>query len=474
MIHKLDCPCVIAVIETETVYSWTITYITIDSAIAATSMLNYASRDQAAQGQQPSFAQQTCSQCKYTMETMPDELIAQIFQHLQPDSLVNAALVSKKLGSITQSVLYAHLSLENGLPDRLCSQIEALLHTLLARPKLRKYAKSITLSVWLPLQSEEVEFADFSESDLDELCDANIALHSLLSRGTLKYRLKEPCQDAMNAVLLGLLPNLVSITLERNVHNDQRSESNLEDNVLACQLLSQASAPSNLRCGFLQNLREVHLIRSCYERSGGWSLNFISSVFKIPSLRTLKVSGCRRNGDPWSCVQRASNIEYLSLLDFDLTSDDIAAALRSCRSLKSFVCVQRCRLCDERPGDLDYRRIYRELLPFKATLKALCLHDPLCSTHENETPWGATIGSLTPFTQLENLMLDENALYSNSELPIPSPLDLLPQSLVWFTFITQNDSFPSHFILKSTELLMSHPKLRAVEMRDIELDIEAE
>ena len=72
---------------------------------------------------------------------MPDGLLLEVARYLNLTDLTQFALVSRRISTVTQNVLYQHLDIHHDVGCRL--KLHLLIRTFLARPDLRDMVKSL-------------------------------------------------------------------------------------------------------------------------------------------------------------------------------------------------------------------------------------------------------------------------------------------------------------------------------------------
>lgn len=275
-----------------------------------------------------------------TIDSIPNEILAQIFEYLKYDASVEAiSLTSKRFSAVVTPVLFALVSTENEYA------INRFFMAVLKKPILTRYVESFHASTT-------------AEDDADDGPALNVDISHLSKFEILKTRVenkmpvttygKNFCArwheaifsgdnnwDAVVAWLIRLCSTNLT-TLKMNLLGIQKCR--YIDKVLSHAEKSQMRSPEQ---GFLSKLQRVVIEKddSGYQQDTGIEIRFVIPYLKVPSVRVVWISGLREDDDSDASIID-DDIEFatedLTIVDSYLNSESIRGFLKHFPALKTF------------------------------------------------------------------------------------------------------------------------------------------
>lgn len=195
------------------------------------------------------------------IQELADEIFLEIFSHLACAELARACLISRRLGSLAQFVLYQTPTIDRSRLDH--RMLELFLRTILSRPILARFVQELRLDgLIFGLENPA--------------CRSNINLFTSAARGLeLPYSMQWP-NDHLQ-LLLHLLPNLRRLHMLREDTLDPFDRF-IEDYVIHDRTRALPVA--------FRSLRHVHFE---WNVRMGLTPNMLMNLFRLPSIRTITV-----------------------------------------------------------------------------------------------------------------------------------------------------------------------------------------
>lgn len=237
------------------------------------------------------------------LEDLADEIFLEIFSHLLSPECARVCLLSRRLGSLAQYILYRTPSvvrLEYDSPS-----LELFLRTILARPLLAGFVRHL-------------EFDGDSFWREQVLTPSDSALFTSAARRLeLPYSMQR--SDHQFQLLLHLLPNLKAIDITRD-------EADQFDQFVGNYVLHDRTRP--LPVGF-RSLRHVHF---SWGMRVGLTPQMLMNLFRLPSIRTISVH-IQSLFIPALCTTFSSPVTQLTLRSGSISILSLADILRIPRAL---------------------------------------------------------------------------------------------------------------------------------------------
>jgi hypothetical protein len=384
---------------------------------------------------------------------LPDEILSPILASLyrpprfsriykHPD-LLNLCLVSKKLLSLAQGLLYSVF---------LCYKaketwtIRAFLRTIIRQPRLALHVRKLVLISWRAYnrQSDEWDDTDY-DSERKYSTAQNLSDRKLFQRAIKELALpdkqfwrsavRKDIDEVYVALLILLLPNL------RTLQMLAPSEPEVLAKALYYATILQNST-SSVRS--LQRLEHVHYGVRGNTTSG--DVTFLAPFFRIPSVSVVHNGGLSASGlKVWPRQPESSYVKQLTLQYAAIEPDILQEILRSTEHLEIFS-YKHWDQFRSNPSRFDPPSFTEALRVVAHSLKDLEInYDKI-----TRCPHRQTLGSLEGFTQLQNLSIPLKLLIGP---PTPGSVDLvnmLPQSIETLSFTDIDDEF---FICHCTRIV---------------------
>ena len=352
--------------------------------------------------------------------SLPNELIREILQLVQPEDFENLAQVSRNVYSLASPFLKQHRALIRKYHtlsnDAGPSAVATLLRTVIADPRIGSYVREVELDEELEFSDEsdeedlytEEELETFTKAALDSKCLKRPSEGGVLDeREFWADQIKDGDEDILLAILLPLLPNLAALSLGNKIKQLQWSDSTVE---------SAASATKPTLC---------KLTRICLTTAShlyGHSLTKIQKFCALPSVRVLTAPGAYGvDCLPNISLDIKSNVTDLNLWESCIDSKVLYEFLSSFERLQSFTYSSTCA-SNGVPHDSFLVRSSL-LVHCKATLRSLTLLDPGLTEP-------SFMGSLRAFEVLEEVYTEWSFLLLKNSTEVPRLNEHLPASLV--------------------------------------------
>ena len=418
------------------------------------------------------------------MDTLPEELLSAIFSHLEPDDLQRVSLVNTVFARITRPLLYSHCDTTYGDfdgEDDDTERIERLLSVFMFNPQLARFVEELTLGAWhTDCFTESSELASLNLTELTP-----ILLHSPFGND-MEDALEDRQTDAYIAIMLSIMPKLKSLSMNLyHYRYDDQGTRTYEPidfmrtmTIRLIRLATLSTAPPH-GLSILNNLTEAHLRGPLIRDDAPWVFDVsVASVFlNLPSLRTLEVILCaeRDNAADWKCNENVSNVKTLMFDICQIGHATIQKALRSCKSLQSFVCKRFCAEC--RPhceGSSSYADIHLDLTKHAPSLGKLCIHSMECDGQNgfdpHEEPNEEPILTFATLHSLRELEVDEYALYGPNRYEAHPLVEILPITLEKIRLKVLPAHDQDEILHQVPRLLLSSQTLKEVTVEDVEPD----
>jgi hypothetical protein len=364
-----------------------------------------------------------------TIQSLPNELLLDTFEHLDAGTLKSLCLVSRDMSRIAQGVMYRWATLD----DRKEQPVKSLVTTLMERPDLAEKVRTLDLRL-----GQLWEFTD-SEKIYDSGCLGPLEFVQNRLGNTKKwnYSIVNRNEEVWAAILIAHAPNLEMLSISRGRYPTDR-------------YLQQ----------FQQLLKE--LFEAGVENDAG------SKVLLFPKLRRLKISNARLSWDwfemakldelvfghldrPWSAYEDSPQPTLTSLSNnclggelFHPNYPDTPLfrdLLTTCRHLTNLRLDAVCGTPQRNGGpNLSWEHAIQSLAPLAARLETLEIK--LWDLHKKQfMEWlehTSPILSLKHFHRLRRLAAPLEA-FTGKNLTSPSGLkDILPDSIETLTIYCPN------------------------------------
>lgn len=234
-------------------------------------------------------------------------------------------------------------------------------------------------------------------------------------------------QDAMTMTILSLLPNLRSLTLDRDVdkwyHNGMETLFRPLNSrrKLTTSLIADSTRPPRNAFPLFKDVSYLCIDGNLTgTEDAEWEVDTTAVYLRLPALRTFVGRGC---ADTLSHVvegeQRLkdigpfSNVTDITLEDCAIHTEDIQNVLRFCHALESLRCPRFCQkhFGVDPPPNYLYAGLYNDLYRHRGSLRSLQLHARACS--HGITRHREPIETLAFLEKLEFLEVDEDVLFGN-------------------------------------------------------------
>lgn len=382
--------------------------------------------------------------------SLPNELIREILKLVQPEDLENFAQLSRNVSQLAVPFLNEHRALirhyhtlRNPLGP---GTIANLPRTVIADPRIGSYVKKVELGRLIESQSgldranvytkEELDI--FTTAALDSECLKRPSEEEVLDEKEFwSDAIQDGNEDILLAILLPLLPNLASFTVEARTYPPRRIwyDSAIE---------KAASATKTTLC-------KLANIRLNPHDGDGYDLADIQRFSALPSVRVLTAPmaygvECLHELSP----DTNSNVTHLTLWESCIDSKALYDFLRGFPKLQSFTYSY-----DASYGEASHDAflIRSSLLAHcKATLQSLTLLAPECRHM-------SFMGSLRDFETLKQVYTEWSYLISKaSNSGGPRLNENLPASLVRLKIHDSKGREKSQYetIIKSAQYAKEH------------------
>lgn len=389
---------------------------------------------------------------------LPNELIQEILNHIQPEDIENFVMMSKHVYCLSDEVVQQHTEMKARYSTYGCDENKGvsparLLNGILLNPQIAYYVKDLELSTWF---FENPFGDDYLPTDGFYLSDRAFTEH-ITERFQHAARKSAPpgeaaewiqCvedgdRDSIVALLLPLLTNVQTITINTSRASAVKTVSTLGR-------LVDTSTINGL-CG----LKNVTINGN--DKSGDWKI--VKSLMCLPSMRSIKATWLDKYGK--GCTSSAtSNVEELTLENCAITRKSLLNFLRAFTSLRKvrFESETTKRL-------LKPDSIRRALLTHaRWTLQDLTIF----FTDNKQSP--PAMGSLRGFKMLKQVETSIKLLYDYDNVYLREMLaHVLPRSIE--TLVLWEDRSIDHASLEGLvsqvqkHKVLHMPLLRLLEVR---------
>lgn len=341
---------------------------------------------------------------KFAMDSLPTEILLDILERLDPGSLLELSVVSRKMHSLSRQLLFREFRDGYSSPER-CLE------------RLRSFHDQVLKAPSLALQIRLIRASNIREADMD---DAQDILRSLLERIPNLQRLAVPGGQRV----AGLLNDLI------------------KDKDHFCRLQAlESPGPS----------WERPSVSTRYT-----SLECRSSIFGLKGLRSLSLGSCV-DGDSYAGILselQASgdlSLRHIHIRDSNLGYTILARLIQSCKRLESFDYNSPTGHSSE---DSDPATVIQALSLHEDSLESLSFKFRPRGIGENfdQVP---KIGSLRQFLRLKSLSVDQDCLPREPLFP-PSLQDLSIEALHGHPLepiLFRNLAIASHSTLSSLSVI---------------------
>lgn len=309
------------------------------------------------------------SNATFAMESLPTEILLNIFKRLDAEALMQLCLVSRKMHMLGRLLLFRAFCGGYSSPERCLARLRSFYQQILEDPSLA-------------LEIRVIRASNIRPADMDEYQDI---LRSLLERSPNLQCLSVPGGQRVGGLLNSLLKDRNHF---RQLHSFESPGPTWE------------KTPVSIR----------------YTRLECWS-----SIFGLKGLRSLSLGGCVGGGNDTgilSDLQASGELSlcHIHIRDSNLGYTILARLIRSCRRLESFCYHSPTGYSSE---DSNPATIIQALSFHEDSLRSLSFDFRSRDVGEefNQVP---KIGSLGRFSRLK-------ALWVNQDCLPPEPL--LPPSL---------------------------------------------
>lgn len=358
------------------------------------------------------------------MDNLPEKLLSRIFQELPTKELGALSTVTKKFSRIATPFLYSKCDLADSASRDQHRAVRAILHTLVARPELRPLAQGISVGDW-PNCGEAAEGAKHHELSMTAISDVIQCMPSLRNcpndyQWDVGKGLREPRQSAMTTAILSMLPNLKTVSFNKDPSRWRGGYDNDSDSAigLVLQLIELSEASQLARSPVMQSVSYISLGGKTKPDDLGWDVDSVFMCLRLPTLKKFVGGGCIDSewSVNWDGQYDVSNATDLTLFDCGLETLTLQKLLRFCRTLTSFKCLRVCE-SESRGGFRDYTYSYagvhHDLSRHQESLHSLHLHAKACG-HPN--CWShRPVESFAALHNLKFLEVDEDALFGIQE-----------------------------------------------------------
>ncbi len=350
--------------------------------------------------------------------SLPNELIREILQLVQPEDFENLAQVSRNVYSLASPFLTRHRALirkyhtlsNNDGPG----SIATLLRTVIADPRIGSYVREVDLDKLMESNDEsndesdeedlytEEELETFTKAALDSKCLKRPSEEDLLDeREFWADKIKDGNENILLAILLPLLPNVAALSLGANYEPLAWADSVIE-------LAASAKRPT------LCKLTRIRL--------KGHDLTEIQKFCALPSVKVLTAPRAFEvDCLPYLSLDIKSNVTDLNLWESHIDCKALYEFLGSFEKLQSFTYSS---IWETHKVPHDSFLVRSSLLVHcKATLQSLTLLAPRWKGN-------SFMGSLRDFEVLEEVYTEWSFLILKSFRGVPRLDELLPASLV--------------------------------------------
>lgn len=274
-----------------------------------------------------------------TIESVPNEILAQIFEHLKYDASVEAvSLTSKRFSAVVTPVLFALVSTENNYA------INRFFMAVLKKPILTRYVESFHASTTADYDSDDGAALDVDVSHLSKFEVLKTRVGNKMPVTTYGKKFCARWHEALfsgdnnwDAVVAWLIRSCSTnlTTLKMNLLGIQKCR--YIEKVLSRAVKSQLRSPEQ---GFLSKLQRVVIEKddSGYQDTG-IEMRFVTPYLKIPSVKVVWISGLRED-DAGYLPSIDNNVEFptvdLTIVDSYLNSESVRNFLEHFHNLEKF------------------------------------------------------------------------------------------------------------------------------------------
>lgn len=397
-----------------------------------------------------------------SFNTLPNELIYQISQRVQPADLESYGCTSHRVRNIAAPFVQEHRQLKSQYTQVCLSHAAAaeLVYDICARPWIALYPQSLEVKSnrnWRTLENPRnrdraqveritIKRTLIKEADIKDLLlkPGLIPIHDV---GRWLAEISRGEEDHLFALLLASLPNVERLV----VRLDQMRMEQMKDMVRSIKL--QPTLPHRPKA--LSKLSDARIL----EREGASScdLELFPLLASLPGLKSLygrnlvgNYRQCYRDG--WLSYPGASpTITHISLETCGMSVEGLEMLCGSINALRSFKYIAH------RAGWGLYR--------FSDTFKAAqsTLEELVLSTGAGESRY---IGSLRGFTALKHLTVDSGMLVQRAKMQ--RAVEFLPASIETATLAGNSLTKPQEqqFLGDLYRPSFHYPKLRALYVDD--------
>lgn len=415
----------------------------------------------------------------FGLDDLPNELLAAVIDALPKHgrsgirNLYNLCLVSKRFNTLTQPLLY------HKIDDTNFDDVRPLISTLIRKIDLAKCVREVKM------ESFEVRDADrapswpwqgnFSPETIKQYkqeCSAAVKDLQISFQDRWDEDIERGIQDAYNALLLCLIPNLEILQLKV-------PQCFYFENTIVHRVLNEAVSrpPYASKVHGFKKLRDLHLEHA--DTEGGFSLRRLSSIFHLQQLQRLTmhawgevdaVTVTDATGD-WP--ERTSPIKHIDIQWSDTPASNVKDLLSFVKTLETF----RYEAGGSTAGDtMYYLPDFNDALSLhSSSLTQLELRFEESFWFEFKEETSPPLGSLSAFTALKVLRLDAACLTgipedgdedeeSDEEGSSIDLINLLPPNIERFRVFTPIPIEPIEQLLETAP--EKFPSLRQIGIED--------
>lgn len=400
-----------------------------------------------------------------SFSALPNELIFQISQRVQPADLENYGNTSNRIKDIAAPFVQEHRKLKREYTKIAVNHVAAakLLYDMCARPWIAFYPESVELRA----NKNWKTFANARNREQAALVEEITRKRSLIEDDDIRdflhrtkfipaherdYWLEEITkgdEDYLLALMLVALPNIKTLTIRLD-------HTKLESVKEMIRAIKRQAHDIN-GCKALSKLESVYVLEKETSSNGVCDLEIFPLLASLPGIKTLHGRNlvgmyreCYRDG--WLSYPGASpNIENIYLETCGMSVEGLEKLTDSITGLRSFKYVAH------RSG-WGLHRISDLLKNARGTLEELVL-----STGSGESRF---IGTLRGFTALRHVTVDSDMLFQRGK--IQRAVDLLPASIETATVTGNSLTRPNEelFLADLYRPSFHYPNLRALYCDD--------
>ena len=404
-----------------------------------------------------------------SFNALPNELIYQISQRVQPADIESYGRISHRIRDIAAPFVREHRLLKHKYTKLSVNNVAAakILYEMCARPWIALYPESVELHCHRTWRNFEASRKGSRNRERIALMADIVERRSLVEEDDLKYILHRTRliptheadkwleqinlgdEDYLFALMLACFPNIQRLTIQL----DHTKLEQVKEMVRSIKRLS----PNIHGDRALSKLKAVYVLEKDTSENGVCDLEMFPLLASLPGIRSMHgrnlvgmYRDCYRDG--WLDYPGASpTIEHIYLETCGMSVEGLEKLCNSIKALRSFKYVAH------RAG-WGLHRISDLLKNARGSLEELVL-----STGSGQSRF---IGTLRGFTALKHVKLDTDMLFQRGKMS--RAVDILPASIETATIAGNILTRPNEeqFLSDLYRPSFSYPNLRKLQVDD--------